>query len=52
MDLTKAEAKATYTEFKQYAKEYARLNVNNPYIAQVKHEFWIIERANYNLGDG
>lgn len=50
LDLTCAEAKATYEQIKAYVKENFGLNVSNLYIAQVKREFDIVERVNYNIG--
>ena len=50
LDLTCAEAKATYEQIKAYVKEKFGLNVSNLYIAQVKREFGIVERINYNIG--
>lgn len=50
LDLTCAEAKATYEQIKAYVKENFGLNVSNLYIAQVKREFGIVERINYNVG--
>lgn len=50
LDLTCAEAKATYEQIKAYVKENFGLNVSNLYIAQVKREFRIVERINYNIG--
>ncbi len=50
LDLTCAEAKATYEQIKAYVKEEFGLNVSNLYIAQVKREFGIVERINYNIG--
>ena len=52
MDLTKAESKATYEEIKEYVLKNYGMNVTNLYIAQVKRKYGIIERINYNLGDG
>ena len=52
MDLTKAESKATYAEIKAYVQENTGLNVNNLYIAQVKRKHGLIERINYNVGEG
>ena len=49
LDLTSAEAKATYEEIKAYIKEKYDLNVSNLYIAQIKEECGILERENYNL---
>lgn len=49
MDLTVAESKATYEEIKEYVLEHSGLKVSNLYIAQVKQNGGIIERANYNL---
>ena len=39
LDLTCAEAKATYEQIKAYVKENFGMNVSNLYIAQVKREF-------------
>ena len=50
LDLTCAEAKATYEQIKTYIKGKYGFNVSNLYIAQVKKEFDIIERVNYNKG--
>ena len=52
LDLTKAEAKATYEEIRQYIIDKYGLKVNNLYIAQVKREYGLIERINYNMGSG
>ena len=52
MDLTKAESKATYAEIKQYVLEKYNLKVSQLYIAQVKRKHGIIERINYNTGEG
>lgn len=52
MDLTKAESKATYAEIKQYVLEKYDLKVSQLYIAQVKRKHGIIERINYNTGEG
>ena len=49
LDLTSAEAKATYEEIKAYIKEKYDLNVSNLYIAQIREECGILERENYNL---
>ena len=50
MDLTVAESKATYEEIKKYVAEHNDgMQVSNPYIAQVKAKYGIIERENYNL---
>lgn len=49
MDLTAAEAKATYSEIKEYVLEKFGLKVSSLYIAQVKEKYGIIERENYNL---
>ena len=48
--LTRAEAKATYKEITDYVQNKYGLKVNNLYVAQVKREFGIIERENYNKG--
>lgn len=52
MDLTKAESKATYAEIKDYVLEKYNLKVSQLYIAQVKRKHGIIERINYNTGEG
>lgn len=52
LDLTKAESKATYAEIKQYVLDKFGLKVSQLYIAQVKREFGLIERINYNVGAG
>ena len=52
MDLTKAESKATYAEIKDYVMKTYGMNVTNLYIAQVKRKCGIIERINYNIGEG
>ena len=51
LDLTKAESKATYTEIKKYVLDKFGLKVSQLYIAQVKREFGLIERINYNVGE-
>ena len=52
MDLSRAESKATYAEIKDYVLKNYGMNVTNLYIAQVKRKYGIIERINYNLGEG
>ena len=52
LDITSAESKATYKEIQEYVKNKYDLYVTNLYIAQVKREFGIIERENYNTGEG
>ena len=52
MDLSKAESKATYAEITQYVLENTGLNVSRRYSAQVKRKHGLIERINYNVGDG
>ena len=52
LDLTRAESKATYKEIEEYVQNKYGLHVTNLYIAQAKREFGIIERINYNVGDG
>lgn len=52
MDLSKAESKATYAEIKQYVLETTGLKVSQLFIAQVKRKHGLIERANYNIGEG
>lgn len=49
LDLTEAEAKATYDEIQEYVKEQTGLHVTHLNIAQIKRKHGIIERANYNL---
>lgn len=48
LDVTQAEAKATYDEIKAYVFEHTGLQVSNLYIAQVKAKHGIIERNCYN----
>ena len=50
--ITSAESKATYKEIQEYVQNKYDLHVTNLYIAQVKREFGIIERENYNTGEG
>lgn len=52
LDLTKVESKATYKEIEEYVQNKYGLHVTNLYIAQVKREFGMIERINYNVGEG
>ena len=52
MDLTKAESKATYAEIKEYVLDKYDFKVSQLYIAQVKRKHGIIERINYNIGEG
>ena len=52
MDLTKSESKATYDKIKAYVLEQTGLKVSQLYIAQVKRKHGIIERENYNTGEG
>ena len=52
MDLSRAESKTTYEEIKEYVLKNYGMNVTNLYIAQVKRKYGIIERINYNLGEG
>ena len=49
LDLTAAESKAIYEEIKDYVLKHSGLKVSNLYIAQIKLQCGIIERANYNL---
>ena len=51
LDITKSETKATYNKVRSYVKDKYDLHVSNLYIAQVKRDYGIIERENYNLGD-
>ena len=48
LDLTSAEAKATYNEIRNWVQEHYRMHVTNLNIAQVKQKHGIIERDNYN----
>ena len=48
LEVTPAEAKATYGEIKAYVKKHTGLAVSSLYIAQVKQKYGIIERENYN----
>ena len=52
LDITSAESKATYKEIQEYVQNKYDLHVTNLYITQVKREFGIIERENYNTGEG
>lgn len=48
LDLTSAEAKATYKEIEEWVQEHYGFHVTNLNIAQVKQKYRIIERENYN----
>ena len=48
LDLTSAEAKATYKEIQEWVQERYGFHVTNLNIAQVKQKHEIIERENYN----
>ncbi len=48
LDLTSAEAKATYKEIEEWVQENYGFHVTNLNIAQVKQKHGIIERENYN----
>ena len=48
LDLTSAEAKATYKEIQEWVQEKYGFHVTNLNIAQVKQKHGIIERENYN----
>ena len=48
LDLTSAEAKATYKEIQDWVQEKYGFRVTNLNIAQVKQKHGIIERENYN----
>ena len=48
LDLTSAEAKATYKEIEEWVQEHYGFHVTNLNIAQVKQKHGIIERVNYN----
>ncbi|WP_242881635.1 23S rRNA methyltransferase [Robinsoniella peoriensis] len=52
MALTAAECKATYEKIKKYVLDNAGIKASQLYIAQVKRKHDIIERVNYNRGDG
>ena len=52
VDITAAESKATYEEIKKYILEKHGLKVSSLYVAQVKRKHGIIERSNYNTGEG
>lgn len=51
LDLTAAESKVTYEEIKQYVLDNTGVKIPELYIAQVKREYGLIKRANYNLGE-
>ena len=48
LDLTAAEAKATYDEIRDWVQEKYGFRVTNLNIAQVKQKNGIIERENFN----
>jgi len=48
LELTSAEAKATYKEIEELVQEHYGFHVINLNIAQVKQKHGIIERGNYN----
>ncbi len=51
--MEKLKPSATYREIQEWiAQNYDGMKVSNLYIAQVKQEFGIIERENYNKGEG
>ena len=52
LDLTSAEAKATYNKIQDFVKNKYGFHVTNLNIAQVKQKYGIIERVNYNVGEG
>ena len=52
LELSKAESKATYEEIKDYVLEHTGLKVSQLYVAQVKRKHGLIERINYNVGEG
>ena len=52
LELSKAESKATYEEIKAYVLEHTGLKVSQLYVAQVKRKHGLIERINYNVGEG
>ncbi len=49
LDITSAEAKATYPEIKEYVLEHHGLKVSSLYIAQVKRKYGLDVGVNYNL---
>lgn len=52
LDVTAAETKATYQEIKDYVLDKYGFKVSTLYISQVKTKCGIIERENYNIGEG
>lgn len=48
LDLTAAEAKATYQDIKDYIFAKNGVKVSSLYIAQIKQKHGIVERDNYN----
>ena len=52
LDITAAETKATYQEIKDYVLKKYGLKISSLYISQVKTKCGIIERKNYNKGEG
>ena len=50
--ISSAETKATYDKIKYYVENKYGFKVSSLYIAQVKQEYGIIERENYNKGEG
>lgn len=48
LDVTAAEAKATYQEIKDYVFDKYRMKVSTLYISQVKAKCGLMERKNYN----
>lgn len=48
LDVTSAEAKATYKEIQDWVQDKYGFHVTNLNIAQVKQKHGIIERENYN----
>ena len=48
LDLTSAEAKATYREIEEWVREKYGFHVSNLSIVHVKQKHGIIERENYN----
>ena len=51
LDVTAAEAKATYAEIQAYVLEHTGLRVSCLYIAQVKAKYGIIERECLQQGE-
>jgi 23S rRNA (uracil1939-C5)-methyltransferase len=52
MDLTIAGSKATYVEIMEYVLDNEGFKVSQLYFAPDKRKHGLIERTNYNIGDG